>query len=107
LKFIILTTVHLGEDGEEAKKTALFEEAVDKTNEWTGSIDTIAQEELVDLIDAIANAVGLGHIDNDGEGLSAGRDWKHTDSRNRKRAETDICVSFGPFILMLLLRRYM
>ena len=67
--------ITLGEDGAEAKKVTLFEEAVDKTNEWTGDIDTIAREELVDLIDTIAEAAGLGHIDNDGEGLSANRDW--------------------------------
>lgn len=72
---LIAELITLGENGTEEEKVVLFDEAVDKTNEWTGSIDTIAREDLVDLIDAIANAAGLGHIDNDGEGLSAGRDW--------------------------------
>ncbi|GAB3638463.1 hypothetical protein GCM10027422_40530 [Hymenobacter arcticus] len=72
---LIAHLIALGENGAEKEKVALFEEAVDKTNEWTGSIDTLAREDLIDLIDTIANAAGLGYIDNDGEGLSAGRDW--------------------------------
>lgn len=72
---LIAQLIELGEDGAEEEKVTLFEEAVDKTNEWTGDIDTIAREDLVDLIDTIANAARLGHIDNGGEGLSAGRDW--------------------------------
>lgn len=67
--------IALGEDGAEKTKVALFEEAVDETNEWTGNIDTLAREDLVELIDTIAEAAGLGDYDNDGEGLSAGRDW--------------------------------
>jgi hypothetical protein len=72
---LIAKLIVLDEDGAEEAKVELFEEAVDETNEWTGSIDTLAREDLVELIDTIANAAGLGHYDNDGEGLSAGRDW--------------------------------
>ena len=72
---LISQLIALGENGAEDAKVALFEEAVEKTNQWTGFIDTIAREDLVDLIDTIANAARLGHIDNDGEGLSGNRDW--------------------------------
>lgn len=72
---LIAQLIELGEDGAEEAKVALFEDAVDETNEWTGSIDTLAREDLVDLLDTIAEAAGLGDYDNNGEGLSAGRDW--------------------------------
>jgi hypothetical protein len=68
-----LTT--LGPEGTEEEKTALFEEAIDNINEWTGSIDTLAREDLIDLIDTVAAAAGLSHIDNDGEGMASGRTW--------------------------------
>ena len=72
---LIDSLIALGETGSEEAKVELFEEAVEETNQWTGSIDTVAREDLVSLIDHVADAAGLGQYDNDGEGLSAGRDW--------------------------------
>ncbi len=72
---LIAGLITLGPEGTEDEKVALFEETIDTLNEWTGSIDTLAREDLIDLIDTIAAAAGLSHIDNNGEGMASGRTW--------------------------------
>jgi len=75
---LISDLVTLGEDASEADKVALFQKAIEATNEVDEDvIETGEREELCELTDSIAVACGLDPRNyGDGEGLaSEWREW--------------------------------
>ena len=74
---LITSLIASGPTASEAEKIALFETAVEGSNEYSGVIETSEREDLCELTNTITLACGLNPAEyGGGEGLaSEWRDW--------------------------------